>query len=336
MHILVTGAAGFIGFHAARALLAQGHSVVGVDNLNDYYDVSLKRARLALLQAEPGFRFALLELADAVAVRALIGKERPQYILHLAAQAGVRYSLEHPEQYIESNLLGFYALLEAIRAFPPEHFVFASSSSVYGLNMGIPFSENDHTDHPASLYAATKKSNELLAHSYSHLFRLPVTGLRFFTVYGPWGRPDMAIFSFTRKIFAGEPIQIFNNGFMRRDFTYIDDIVDGVVRTLLHPATPDGAWDACSPLPSSSSAPYCLYNIGNSQSVALEDFITTLETAIGKKAIREYLPMQAGDVVNTYADIQRLQTALGFSPNTSIDVGVPRFVAWFKDYYGLA
>ena len=334
MRILVTGAAGFIGFHAAFALLQQGHKVVGVDNLSAYYDVSLKQSRLDLLEKQDTFRFVLQDLADADAVMQLFEVVQPEYVLHLAAQPGVRYSLEQPEQYLQSNILGFFSLLEACRKHPVAHLVYASSSSVYGLNLGIPFSEADSTDHPASLYAATKKSNEAMAHSYSHLFNIPTTGLRFFTVYGPWGRPDMAIFSFTKKIIAGEPIPVFNNGNMRRDFTYIDDIIEGVLGTLFRPAMPDDTWNPMQPSPFSSSAPYRMYNIGNSQSVALEDFITVLENAIGKKAIRRYLPMQKGDVPTTYADIQKLADLAGFAPQTSIEVGVPLFVQWFKEYYG--
>jgi UDP-glucuronate 4-epimerase len=335
MKILVTGAAGFIGFHAARTFLREGHSVVGLDDCNAYYDVNLKRARLALLTDQRGFSFCAMNIADTQAALRLFAEQRFDAVVHLAAQAGVRYSLENPEVYIQSNLVGFFSILEACRRYPVRHLVYASSSSVYGLNTALPFSENDRTDHPASLYAATKRSNELMAHSYSHLYGIPMTGLRFFTVYGPWGRPDMAPFLFTKAILEGTPLRVFNRGKMQRDFTYIDDIVDGVARVVGHIPGPDPAWQSDAPVPSSSSAPFRVYNIGNNQSVALETFIAALEDALGKKARREYLPMQKGDVVATYADIDALHEAVGFSPSTPVEVGVPRFVAWYKDYHGI-
>ncbi|MDL2210440.1 NAD-dependent epimerase [Desulfovibrio sp. OttesenSCG-928-O18] len=335
MKILVTGAAGFIGFHVARALLAAGHTVAGLDNCNPYYDVALKKSRLALLREFDGFAFHEVDLADLPAVEAIFAGYSPEVVIHLAAQAGVRYSIENPGSYIQSNLVGFHGILENCRRYPVSHLVYASSSSVYGLNSSLPFAETDRTDHPASLYAATKRSNELMAHAYSHLYSIPVTGLRFFTVYGPWGRPDMAPFIFTKAILEGSPIRIFNNGQMQRDFTYIDDIVSGVVRVMDHIPAPDSSWNSGSPLPSSSSAPFRIYNIGNNQSVPLETFIAALEDALGKKAVREYLPMQMGDVVATYADITALHDVVGFAPETPIAVGVPRFVAWYKEYHGL-
>lgn len=335
MKILVTGAAGFIGCRTARSLLESGHTVLGLDNLSPYYDVALKQSRLALLESHKAFTFCEQDLADTAAVDRLFAKERFDAVIHLAAQAGVRYSLEHPESYIQSNLVGFSGILESCRRYPVAHLVYASSSSVYGLNTSLPFAETDRTDHPASLYAATKRSNELMAHAYSHLFAIPVTGLRFFTVYGPWGRPDMAPFLFTKAILEGRSIRIFNNGHMQRDFTYIDDIVDGVCRVLGHVPTADPGWRGESPLPDASSAPFRVYNIGNNQSVPLEEFISVLEAALGKKAVREYLPMQPGDVVATYADITSLNEAVGFAPKTPIQEGIPRFVAWYREYYGV-
>ena len=335
MKIFVTGAAGFIGFHVALRLLESGHRVLGLDNLSPYYDVNLKRDRLELLRVHKNFSFWETDLAEIAEVDRIFAENRPGVVIHLAAQAGVRYSLEHPASYIRSNLVGFSAILESCRRYPVSHLVYASSSSVYGLNTKLPFSETDRADHPASLYAATKRSNELMAHSYSHLFRIPVTGLRFFTVYGPWGRPDMAPFLFTRAILEGTPIRIFNNGDMQRDFTYIDDIVEGVCRVVPHIPEPDVGWSGDASLPSSSSAPFRIYNIGNNQSVPLETFISVLETALGKKAVREYLPMQPGDVKATYADIDALHAAVGFYPAVSIDEGIPRFIAWYKAYYGL-
>ena len=332
MRILVTGAAGFIGCHLALRLLADGHEVVGIDNLNDYYSVDLKKARLALL-ARPGFSFEKVEMSDAVTLSALFAQHGFDRVVHLAAQAGVRYSLENPAAYIQANLVAFGNLLECCRHHPVEHLVYASSSSVYGLNSQMPFSVRDNVDHPISLYAATKKANELMAHTYSHLYGLPTTGLRFFTVYGPWGRPDMALFKFTKAILEDRPIDVYNHGQMRRDFTYIDDIVEGVVRVLSQTAAPDPAWTAATPNPGSSPAPYRIYNIGNNQAVTLEEFILTLEQALGKRAIRNNLPMQPGDVPATYADISDLNAAVGFQPSTSIKVGIEHFVAWYRDYY---
>ena len=336
MHVLVTGAAGFIGFHLSKRLIAEGHTVVGIDNLNDYYSVQLKKDRLAQLQALPGFTFEHRDLADDAALEAVFGRNTFSHVVNLAAQAGVRYSLINPKSYVQSNLVGFGNILEGCRQTGVRHLVFASSSSVYGLNRHQPFSEHDNVDHPVSLYAASKKSNELMAHSYSHLFDIPCTGLRFFTVYGPWGRPDMALQLFAHAIMRGEPIKVFNEGRMRRDFTYIDDIVEGVVRLLpLPPArTPD--WDAEHPDPASSSAPWRIFNIGNNQTVELNDFIATLEAALGKKAQRELLPMQPGDVEATWASIDALSSLTGFAPVTPLADGIARFVTWFKEYYNYA
>ena len=321
--ILVTGAAGFIGYHLCRRLLAAGMAVTGIDNLNDYYDPALKQARLDQLREFPGFSFRRLDLADRDGMEKLFAELRPAYVVHLAAQAGVRYSVEHPHVYIESNILGFLNILEGCRHTGVKHLVYASSSSVYGLNTKMPFSVTDLTDRPASLYGATKKANELMAHSYSHLYGIPVTGLRFFTVYGPWGRPDMAYFSFTRDILAGRPIRLFNHGKMQRDFTYIDDIVEGIVRVLRH--VPDR--------PAPGLPPCRVYNIGNQNPVELERFVQILEECIGKKAVIEYLPMQAGDVVATYADVQDLAAAVGFQPATPPEVGLRYFVEWYRSYY---
>lgn len=332
MRILVTGVAGFIGCHLALRLLADGHAVVGIDNLNDYYSVALKNDRLALL-ARPGFSFEKLEMADADALPALFEMYKFDRVVHLAAQAGVRYSLENPAAYIQANLVAFGNLLECCRRHSVGHLVYASSSSVYGLNSQMPFSVRDNVDHPISLYAATKKANELMAHAYSHLYGLPTTGLRFFTVYGPWGRPDMALFKFTKAILEGRPIDVYNHGRMRRDFTYVDDIVEGVVRVLWQTAAPDLNWDAAAPNLGSSPAPYRIYNIGNNQSVALDDFIHTLEQVLGKTAIRNNLPMQPGDVPTTYADISDLNAAVGFQPTTDIKTGIGRFVNWYREYY---
>jgi len=333
MRYLVTGAAGFIGYHVAARLLRQGHEVTGVDNLNAYYDPTLKAARLARLSGTAGFRFERMDLADPGAVRALFAGTRFPRVIHLAAQAGVRYSLENPQAYVDSNLSGFLHVLEGCRQGPVEHLVFASSSSVYGANTRMPLSVHQHTDHPVSLYAATKKANEMMAHSYSHLFRLPCTGLRFFTVYGPWGRPDMALFAFTKAILEGRPIQIYNHGRMRRDFTYIDDIVEGVVRIAELPASADPAWSGEHPDPATSQAPYRLYNIGNDAPVELMDFVQALEQALGTQAVKEFLPMQAGDVLATHADVAELREATGFRPATSVQDGVARFVAWYKEYF---
>lgn len=331
--VLVTGAAGFIGFHVARRLLERGDTVVGLDNLNDYYDVRLKEARLELLREHPRFRFVKLDLADTEGMSALFAEDPPRRVIHLGAQAGVRYSLVNPHAYVSSNLDGFLNVLEGCRQSKVEHLVYASSSSVYGANTKMPFSVHDNVDHPVSLYAATKKANELMAHSYSHLFALPVTGLRFFTVYGPWGRPDMATFIFTKTILAGEPLDVFNHGNMRRDFTYIDDIVEGVVRISDRPAAANEAWNAGAPDPATSRAPYRLYNIGNSQPVRLLDMIRALEESLGVTAKLRFLPLQPGDVVETFADVAELEEATGFSPATPLRVGIQRFVAWYQEFY---
>ena len=334
MKLLVTGAAGFIGMHTCRALLKRGDDVVGIDNLNAYYDVTLKEARLATLQGDAGFTFHKLELADQTAMAELFRRERFDRVVHLAAQAGVRYGAENPHAYAASNLTGFLNILEGCRHTGIQHLVYASSSSVYGASTRSPFAVDHSVDHPLSLYAATKKSNELMAHSYAHLFGLPVTGLRFFTVYGPWGRPDMAPFIFLRRILAGQPIDVFNHGRHKRDFTYIDDIVEGVVRTLDHVATPDPAFSQEAPSPAVSSAPYRLYNIGNNKPVELMDFIACIETATGRTAQKNFLPLQPGDVPETAADVDALAAAVGFRPATPIDEGIRRFVAWYRDYFG--
>ena len=331
--VLVTGAAGFIGYHLTMRYLQQGRPVVGFDNLNDYYDVTLKQARLERLLAMPGFTFVKGDLTDRQAIEALFGNHRFGLVVNLAAQAGVRYSLENPRSYIRSNLEGFTNILEACRHGGTGHLVYASSSSVYGANTRMPFSVDQNVDHPVSLYGATKKANELLAHSYSHLFGLPTTGLRFFTVYGPWGRPDMALFLFTRAILAGEPIKVFNHGEMERDFTYIDDIVEGVVRLGDVSAAPDPDWDSNSPAPGSSSAPWRVYNIGNNRPVKLIHLIETLEKSLGRAAVKEFLPLQPGDVPSTFADIDRLTQVSGFRPSTSIEDGVAQFVAWYREFY---
>ena len=332
MRILVTGAAGFIGSHLALRLLAEGHEVTGVDNLNDYYSVQLKKDRLAFL-VQPRFGFEQLDMADNGALQVLFAKHKFDCVAHLAAQAGVRYSLENPGAYVQSNLVAFGHLLECCRQYSVQHLVYASSSSVYGLNAQMPFSVRDNVDHPISLYAATKKANELMAHAYSHLYGLPTTGLRFFTVYGPWGRPDMALFKFTKAILEGQPIDVYNHGQMRRDFTYIDDIVEGVARVLRLPAAPEPLWDATAPNPGSSPAPYRVYNIGNNQAVSLDEFIATLEQTLGKRAIRNDLPLQPGDVPATYADISDLAAAVGFLPSTTLKEGIESFVAWYRGYY---
>jgi UDP-glucuronate 4-epimerase len=332
MKVLVTGAAGFIGFHVAQKLLERGDQVVGLDILNDYYDVNLKLARLARIEQLPGFSFVKIDLADRPAMEALFEAHRFDAVINLAAQAGVRYSLENPRAYIDSNIVGFTNILECCRHHNIGHLVYASSSSVYGMNSTMPFSVHDNVDHPMSLYAASKKSNELMAHTYSHLFGLPTTGLRFFTVYGPWGRPDMALFLFTKAILAGEPIKVFNHGRMQRDFTYIDDIVEGVVRVMDNTATPNPAWDGATPDPGTSSAPYRLFNIGNNNPVKLTDFISAIEQALGKTAERELLPMQPGDVASTYADIDDLIEAVDYRPQTPVQVGIDNFVTWYMDY----
>ena len=332
MKVLVTGAAGFIGFHVSQKLLARGDEVVGLDNINDYYDVNLKLARLAQLEPQPGFTFARIDLVDRPALEALFREHRFAAVINLAAQAGVRYSLENPQAYIDSNIVGFTNILECCRHHDVGHLVYASSSSVYGMNSAMPFSIHDNVDHPISLYAASKKANELMAHTYSHLFGLPTTGLRFFTVYGPWGRPDMALFLFTRAILAGEPIKVFNNGRMQRDFTYIDDIVEGVVRVMDKTATPNPDWDGARPDPGTSSAPYRLYNIGNNNPVKLTEFIDAIEQALGLPAQRELLPMQPGDVAATYANIDDLVADVDYRPQTPIQVGIDNFVAWYREY----
>ena len=333
MKILVTGTAGFIGFHTAGALLDRGDEVIGFDNLSPYYDVNLKKARLALLEGREGFTFVKGDLADKATIDRLFAEHKPQRVIHLAAQAGVRHSLTHPEDYVQSNLVGFSNILEACRHSSVEHLVFASSSSVYGANTRIPFSVHDNVDHPISLYAASKKANELMAHTYAHLFGVPTTGLRFFTVYGPWGRPDMALFMFTRKILDDEPIDVFNEGNNSRDFTYIDDVVDGVVRVTDRIPVPNPDWSGELPDPASSSAPYRIYNIGNHSPVQLMDFIACIETALGRNAKMNFLPAQPGDVPITYADMTDFQADFGFTPRTSIEEGVAQFVAWYRDYY---
>ena len=335
MKVLVTGAAGFIGFHTSKLLLERGDEVVGLDNLNDYYDVGLKEARLARLKGRERFRFHKLDLANRAGMEALFTEEQFHYVVHLAAQAGVRYSLVNPYAYVESNLIGFTNVLEGCRHAEVAHLVYASSSSVYGANTKLPFSTHDNVDHPVSLYAATKKANELMAHTYSHLYRLPVTGLRFFTVYGPWGRPDMALFIFTKAIAEGKPITLFNHGRMQRDFTYIDDIVEGVVRVAARPPAPDAGWSGAKPDPASSSAPYRIYNIGNHEPVELLRFVDLIQEKLGKKAIIEYAPMQPGDVPATYADVEDLSRDAGFAPSTPIEAGIERFVAWYREFYGV-
>lgn len=335
MKVLLTGAAGFIGMHVALRLLARGDEVVGVDNLNDYYDVSLKQARLDRLQPIRGFRFLKLSVEDREAMAALFAEERPERVIHLAAQAGVRYSLTNPHAYIDANLQGFINVLEGCRHHAVQHLAYASSSSVYGGNTAMPFTEQQNIDHPVSLYAATKKANELMAHTYSHLFGLPTTGLRFFTVYGPWGRPDMALFLFTKAILDGKPIDVFNHGRMVRDFTFIDDIVEGILRVLDKPAAPDAAFDASSPNPATSHAPYRVFNIGNSQPTPLMEYIAALESALGQEAKKNFLPMQPGDVPATNADTHELEAWVGFKPNTPVMDGVRRFVEWYRAFYGL-
>ncbi len=331
--VLVTGAAGFIGYHVSQALLARGQRVIGIDNLNDYYDVNLKESRLALLQAHADFVFQRLDIAEHERLRDLFAQHNIKRVVNLAAQAGVRYSIENPWAYLNSNLAGFLSILEACRQHGVTHLVYASSSSVYGANTALPFRVEDGVDHPLSLYAATKKSNELMAHSYSHLYGIPSTGLRFFTVYGPWGRPDMALFLFTRKILAGEPIQVFNHGRHTRDFTYIDDIVEGVIRVLDNPPEPQPDYDFSQGTPAASSAPYRVYNIGNNQPVQLLDYIQAIEKALGKKAVMEMLPLQKGDVPDTAADVSALARDVGFRPSTPVETGIARFVDWYRNYY---
>lgn len=333
MRYLITGAAGFIGFHTARQLLETGHEVIGLDNINDYYDPKIKYARLAILDAYPGFSFHKLDLVEGETVKELVANNKPDRVIHLAAQAGVRYSIENPHAYAQSNLIGFLNILEACRYAKTPHLTYASSSSVYGANTKVPFSTKDAIAHPLSMYAATKIANEMMAHCYSHLFQLPTTGLRFFTVYGPWGRPDMALFLFTKAILAGEPINIFNYGKHQRDFTYIDDIVEGVIRIADSIAQSNQNWDSNNPEPDSSRAPYRIYNIGNNNKVQLLSYINTLEKQLGKKAIRNKLPLQPGDVPDTWADCSELGQDFNYAPTTTIDTGIANFVEWYRDYY---
>ncbi len=333
MKILITGAAGFIGYHLAKRFAASGTQVFGIDNLNDYYSVELKKDRLRQLESEQNFRFEPIDLADGESLNELFKAFGFTHVVNLAAQAGVRYSLINPKSYIDSNIVGFANLLECCRHNGVGHLVYASSSSVYGLNTSMPFSVHDNVDHPVSLYAASKKSNELMAHSYSYLYKLPTTGLRFFTVYGPWGRPDMALYLFTKAICEGKPINVFNHGKMRRDFTYIDDIVEGVFRVVHRIPEPNPLWDGNNPDPGTSPAPYKLYNIGNNNTVELERFITVLEDALGRKAVRNYMDLQPGDVPATYANVDDLIRDVGFKPSTTIENGISRFIDWYKDYY---
>lgn len=337
MKILVTGSAGFIGFHTAKALLDRGDAVVGFDVVNDYYDPALKEARLAQLEAREGDRFSFVraDLADKAAVDACFAAHRFDRVIHLAAQAGVRHSISHPQDYVASNIVGFTNILEACRYQNVPHLTYASTSSVYGANTHMPFSEHDGVNHPLQFYAATKRANELMAHAYSHLFRLPTTALRFFTVYGPWGRPDMALFLFTRAILAGEPIQVFNNGNHSRDFTFVDDIVEGVIRASDQIAAPNPDWDPATPDPATSNAPYRIFNIGNDAPVSLLDYISVLEDCLGRKAIKQMLPVQPGDVPDTRADVSALMSAVGYRPTTSVKDGISRFVDWYRSYYGV-
>jgi len=333
MKILVTGTAGFIGSHVARRLLERGDEVIGIDNLSDYYDVNLKKARLARFMDHPNYTHVVADLADRAAIEATFARHRPQRVINLAAQAGVRYAAQNPHIYVSSNITGFLHIIEGCRHHDVEHLVFASTSSVYGANTLMPFSEHEPTEHPLTLYAASKKANEMMAHSYAHLYGLPCTGLRFFTVYGPWGRPDMALFLFTKAILAGEPIKVFNHGRHRRSFTYVDDIVEGVLRTL--DAVPAGnpGWNGNAPDPASSLAPYRIFNIGNEQPVELLRYIEVLEQCLGRKALMELLPLQAGDVPDTEADVSALAEAVGYSPRVPVEEGVSRFVQWYRDYY---
>ena len=333
MKILVTGAAGFIGFHASKKLLDRGDTVVGLDNFNDYYDVALKEGRAEMLAANDNFKMVRIDLADRSAMEALFAEEKFDKVINLAAQAGVRYSIENPHSYIDSNIVGFVNILEGCRHNNVKHLVYASSSSVYGANTTMPFSVHQNVDHPLALYGATKKANELMAHTYSNLYDLPTTGLRFFTVYGPYGRPDMALFLFTKNIIAGKPIDVFNFGKHRRDFTYIDDIVEGVVRTMDHTAEPNEDWDPAKPDPGTSMAPYRLYNIGNQQPVELMDYIGAIEKTLGKKAEMNLLPLQPGDVPDTWADTESLARDVGYQPSTPIEVGVKNFVEWYLEFY---
>jgi UDP-glucuronate 4-epimerase len=335
MKVLVTGSAGFIGNNLSLRLLDRGDEVIGIDNLNDYYDVSLKEARLARIISHKNFTEARIDLEDRNAINELFSTHKPERVVNLAAQAGVRYSLENPFAYIDTNIVGFINILEACRHNDVEHLVYASSSSVYGANTNMPFSVHNNVDHPMSLYAATKKSNELMAHTYANLYQIPVTGLRFFTVYGPWGRPDMALFMFTKKILAGEPIDVFNYGNHRRDFTYIDDIVEGVIRTLDKIPAPNENWSGDHPDPATSKAPYRLYNIGNNQPVELKHYISVLEDCLGKKAIQNLLPLQPGDVPDTYADVEALIEDVNYKPSTSVEEGIANFVKWYREFYSV-
>lgn len=331
--VLVTGAAGFIGYHLSKRLLSEGYQVVGIDNLNDYYEVELKHGRLENLTSYPHFTFEKIDLEDQAGVKRIFSMHTYHAVVHLAAQAGVRYSLQNPAAYISSNITGFLHILEGCRYYNPGQLLYASSSSVYGANTAMPFSVHDNVDHPVSLYAATKKSNELMAHSYSHLYGIPTTGLRFFTVYGPWGRPDMAYFSFARDILMGKTIKIFNNGMMKRDFTYIDDIIDGIIRLIDRKPEPNQSWSGKKPDPATSYAPYRIYNIGNNKPVELMKLIELLEKHLGVQAVKEFLPMQPGDVMQTYADIDDLSRDVGFAPKTSMEEGIAKFVEWYKEYY---
>ncbi len=335
MNVLVTGAAGFIGSFTALRLLERGDTVVGIDNLNDYYDPALKRDRLRRLQGYPGFAFERIDLANRTATREVFRHHQPRRVVHLAAQVGVRHSIGNPHDYVNANVVGFLNVLEAVRETGLEHLVYASTSAVYGANTRLPFTTADPVAHPLSMYAATKQANELMAHAYSHLFSVPTTGLRFFTVYGPWGRPDMALFTFTRKILAGEPIEVFNHGHHQRDFTYVDDVVEGVVRVLDRPATADPQWRGDHPQAASSAAPYRLYNVGGGNPVELSRFIELIETGLGRRAERKLLPMQPGDMLETRADVAPLSHDLDYRPATPVEVGVARFIAWYRDYYGV-
>jgi UDP-glucuronate 4-epimerase len=331
--VLVTGAAGFIGFHLSKRLIENGYQVLGLDNLNDYYDITLKESRLTILQALPEFRFEKLDLTNKEEIDLLFSDVKFDFVINLAAQAGVRYSLTNPYAYLDSNLTGFLNILEACRHYPPQHLIYASSSSVYGANRKMPFSVHDNVDHPLALYAASKKANELMAHAYSNLYQLPTTGLRFFTVYGPYGRPDMALFIFTKAILEGQPIEIYNHGKMKRDFTYVDDIVEAIVRLMPKPPQGNKNWSGQSPDPATSFAPYQIFNIGNNQPVDLSYFIEVIEKELGKEAIKKLMPLQDGDVPETYADISDLQREIGFKPTTTIEAGISKFVQWYKDYY---
>jgi UDP-glucuronate 4-epimerase len=330
---LVTGAAGFVGFHVCRRLLADGHAVLGADNLNDYYDVALKQSRLEIVRACPGFSFEHMDLADRAKTAQLFTDHPIRRVVHLAAQVGVRYSVTNPHAYVDSNLVAFLNVLEGCRARNVEHFLFASSSSVYGDSTRLPSTVHDNVDHPISFYAATKKASELMAHSYAHLYRIPCTAMRLFTVYGPWGRPDMAVFRFASAITNGQPIDIYNNGRMKRDFTYVDDIVESMVRLLPNPATPDDQWRSRPPDPATSFAPYRVLNLGNHEPVELIEFVNILEKALGRTAVKRFLPMQPGDVLETYADVEELVSATGFRPSTPLETGIRKFVEWYREYY---